>query len=364
MYQQIATPAVLLEMDIVERNIRRMVDTARRYGIAHRPHTKVHKSAELAKLQLRLGATGITCAKLGEAEVMADHGLDDILIAYPLIGSDKWERYGRLASRVGTLRTLVNSTTGAEGLSQTGCRLGRRLEVLIEIDGGTRRGGLLPGEPVLDFARSISHLPGIDIVGLLYYPGAIYAEHTEEGIIRGVQREHDDLVGTAELLRKNGFSMDILSGGNTVSSKRPQYLEGITEVRAGNYIFNDCAQLYYDQVTEEDCALRILATVVCRPDSHSAILDAGTKSLSSDFYPNTSFGYGRIAGRPEIKIWNLNEEHAFLRSQSPLDLEIGDKVLIIPNHACVVPNLFTDMYCVRNGTIERTIPVDARARSV
>lgn len=364
MYQEISTPAVILEMDTVERNIKNMVEGAAKYGITHRPHTKVHKSIYLSKLQLKLGAKGITCAKLGEAEVMADGGIDDIFIAYPLIGKDKWERYGKLAQRIKCLRTIINSVEGAKGLSEEGVKIGRKLEVLIEIDGGTNRGGLKPGEPALAFAKQVEHLEGIRVVGLMYYPGAIYSEHTDEGIERGARREQNDLTGTAQLLREHGFCMDILSGGNTVSSKVPHCLEGITEVRAGNYIFNDCAQLYYDRVTEDDCALRVLTTVVCRPDAYNAILDCGTKSLSSDCYPTTDFGFGRIVGHPEYNIFNLNEEHAFLRSKTPLDLKIGDKLLVIPNHACVVPNLFTSVYCMRNGQIEQILPVDARAQSV
>ena len=442
MYDNIDTPAVIIDMDAVEKNIRDMLRGAAAHGLAHRPHIKTHKCVKLAKMQLAAGASGITCAKLGEAEVMAEAGINNILVAYPLIGKAKAERYVKLhrmiAERMereaqnsdfaagkqngdgtagkqngdvvaerqnsdfkGGLLTIINSVEGAEGLAQAAAAAGDRLDVLIEVDGGTRRGGIAPGRAALEFADKLSGPGGpcagssaalsgsaastapaaersdaagasnpvavpsgpLHICGLMYYPGANYSEHTDAGIAQAVRRERDDILSTAELLRAHGYDMTVLSGGNTVSSKVPDLLEGLTEVRAGNYIFNDCQQLYFDRVAEEDCALRVLATVVCKTGPNDAILDAGTKSLSSDVFHGTDFGYGRIAGHPAIRITNLNEEHAFIHSDEPLPLNIGDRVQIIPNHACVVPNLVRELWCVRGGVVEGTTPVDARGIS-
>lgn len=361
MYDEFSTPAVVIELNTVERNIREMVQANAQYHIAHRPHIKPHKSIQLAKLQLELGAKGITCAKLGEAEVMAKAGIDDILLAFPVIGEDKLERYGKLMKYC-HIRTIVNSYEGAQGLSNLGTRIGERVEVLIDVDGGINRGGLKPFEPTLKFAQAIQGLKGIRIVGLMYYGGTIYSEKTDEGIARVSKMEHDALVGTKELLQKNGIPIDILSGGNSFSAKNPQYLEGITEVRAGNYIFNDGAQLYIHKVTPNECALRVVATVVSRPDSNTAIIDAGSKALTTDSctYGN---GFGYVIGHEDIVIYKLNEEHGFLKSENTIDLKIGEKIAIIPNHACVIPNLVDEMIGLRDGKFQCMIRVDARGQN-
>jgi len=360
-YNELPTPAVVVELGIAERNIRNMIANTAKYGIAHRPHIKVHKSVELARLQLSLGAKGITCAKLGEAEVMALGGIDDILIAFPIIG-DKLARYGELSGKC-TLRSIVNSIQGAGGLSGLGQSLGKKFEVLIELDGGVNRGGIPPFGPSLKFAKAIRDLQGIKIVGLLYYPGLIYNETTNEGVERLARKERDDLVGTKELLEKHGFKIDILSGGNTPSALVPQFLEGITEVRPGNYIFNDCQRLYPGLLKPEDCAMRVISTVVCRPDTHSAIIDAGSKTLTSDSFPNMPARFGYIPDHEDILLYKLNEEHGFLKSECPMPFEVGDKLAIIPNHACVVSNLCDEVYGFREGEFSRIIKIDARGKN-
>ena len=364
MYQNLPTPAVVVDLDIAQNNIKKMISGLSRHGVAHRPHIKTHRSVQLARLQLSLGARGITCAKLGEAEVMAQHGIDDILIAYPLVGADKWARYGELYERCESLRTLINTTQSAAGLSEEGVRRGRVYEVLIDLDGGIKRGGIEPFEPALAFAKSVSHLRGIRIAGLLYYPGMIYGETTQEGIERVARRERDDLTGTADLLRKHGFEMKILSGGNTVSSKVAHCMEGITESRAGNYIFNDCAQLYKGTVLPGECAMRVVVTVVCLTGENTAIIDAGTKTFSSDNLTpgNPQFGY--IIGHEHVKLHAMHEEHGFIRSEGRMPFSVGDKLTIIPNHACVIANLAGKMTGMRGSTFAGEIIVDAQSKSI
>lgn len=361
MSQEVSTPAVMIDLDIAYRNIRKMAEENDKYQIAHRPHIKAHKCPFLAQKQLELGAKGITCAKLSEAEVMADHGITDILIAFPLIGQDKWRRYASLSQRA-QLLTIVNSVHGSQGLSDAGQKMGKKLRVLIEMDGGIGRGGVQPGKPTLEFAQKIGSFPGIHICGLLYYGGGVYGESTREGIIRAAERERDELTKTAALLRQAGFDMSILSGGSSFSAKYPAHLAGITEVRAGNYIFNDCAQLPIKLVTEEDCALRVLATVVAKPDACHAIIDAGSKSLTTDTAVFRE-GYGWIVGHPEIFIWKLNEEHGFLKSDTPIHLDIGEKIQIIPNHACVITNINGLVYGTSGGKVERELEISARNKN-
>lgn len=360
MYDFIPTPSVVAELDQVTENLKKMDALSRTYNIRVRPHIKPHKSVYFALEQLACGACGITCAKLSEAETMADYGIDDIFIAYPLIGEDKMERLGRLMQRV-RIRTEVNSIYGAKQLSALGERIGKKVPVLIEIDGGLHRGGVPAYEGAVSFADAIGALPGIDICGLMYYGGLIYGEKTREGYEAQTRREHDELIGTAELLRAKGYRMDVLSGGNSYSARCCKYLDGITEVRCGNYIFNDVSTLATGFAAESECALRAVSTVVCKMDAHHAIIDAGSKTLTTDLCGHRP-GYGWIVGHPEIRITKLNEEHGFVESDEPLPFDIGDKIAIIPNHACVLPNLVDKIYGIRGGRVERLIPIEARGR--
>ncbi len=359
MYDFIPTPAVVVELDQVAANLRRMADETRRYGIAMRPHIKPHKSSYFAWQQIEAGAKGITCARLSEAEVMADYGIKDILIAFPLIGRDKMERLARLLQRAQVL-TIINSEYGARQLSEVGRSMDRPVQVLIEIDGGLHRGGVPPFEAALAFAEKVKGLSGIHICGLMYYNGLIYEENTMEGFRRYAGKEHDELTGTAGLLKEHGYCMDILSGGNSYSSRCCKEMEGITEVRCGNYIFNDRMTLVTGFATEEECALRAVATLVCKMDERHGIIDAGSKTLTTDGCGHGQTGYGYVVGRPDLKITKLNEEHGFLESDEGLKLEIGDKIAIIPNHACVLPNLTDRLYGIRDHRLERMIPVEAR----
>lgn len=236
MYEYLPTPAVAVELDTVEKNIKSMVEQNKSFGVAVRPHIKPHKSVYFAKLQLALGCKGITCAKLGEAEVMADAGIRDILIAFPLIGADKMDRLAALTDRA-EVTVIVNSMEGAEQLSCTAAAKNRRLRTLIEVDGGLRRGGKEPGAPTLEFARSIRDLPGLSIAGLMYYSGVIYGESTREGFERMARKERNDIVETASLLERDGFSMEVLSGGSSYSAKMPWLMEGLSEVRPGPFYF-------------------------------------------------------------------------------------------------------------------------------
>lgn len=356
------TPAVVIHMDIVEKNIFALLEGAEKAGLKHRPHVKTHRSGYLAGLQIQAGCCGITAAKLGEAEVMAEAGIQDIFMAYPLIGEEKLQRLLKLSEKV-KVSTIVNSEIGARRMSGFFEKAGRNMDVLIEIDGGLNRGGVKPGQDTLAFARSIRELAGIRIIGLMYYGGLVYNSHNVEEIREYGRQERDTLLQTAELLRKDGFHIEVLSAGSSFTGKVPEELKGITEIRSGHYIFNDCGQLDAGLAEPQDCALRVLASVVSKPDEHVVIADVGTKSLTSDACHYRT-GYGYIVGYPEIEIYALNEEHAFLKCEEENPLQIGDKIEIIPNHACVVTNLVDQAYGFRDGKLERMIEIDARGKSV
>ena len=361
MYDYLPTPAVVMELDIMEENVRDMYEHAKACNIAVRPHIKPHKSIEIAKMQIKNGASGITCAKIGEAEIMAQAGIKDILIAFPIIGEDKLKRLGELLKKTNVC-TIINSVEGAQGLSDLGEKIGKKIQVLIEVDGGIRRGGRKPGMDTVDFARDVKNMKGIEIKGILYYGGTIYEARDREGIIEKTRMEQKEMTETAAMLEKEGLCMEILSGGSSYSSKCPEYMNGITEVRPGHYIFNDCGQLAKGFSKEENCALRVVASVVCITDSNHAIIDAGSKALTTDGQVGC-MGYGHVIGRDDIVITKLNEEHGFLESKKGIDLKIGDKIAIIPNHACVVPNLVDQAYGIRNGVLDHMVTIDARGKN-
>jgi len=357
------TPSVRVDLDIAERNIRNALAALAPVNISHRPHIKAHKSLALARLQLKLGCRGVTCAKLGEAEVMADGGINDILLAYPLIGADKLERYRALLMREGMqIRTVINSIPGAQGLSDLGLSLNHRLPVLIELDGGIHRGGLPNGEALAAFAAVVKKMPGLQIDGVEYYGGGIYSCMSVEDVRLRARRERDEIVEAADTLRSLGMDCAILSGGSSFSIFFPEKIADLSEVRAGNYIFNDCARLGMGLIAVEDCALRIYSTVVARPDSETAIIDAGSKTLTSDTVRSRD-GYGYVVEAPNALIYKLNEEHGFVKQEGGLDWEIGQIVSVIPNHACTIPNLCDEIYAMRGAVYEGPIKIEARGKN-
>ncbi|MFD2332652.1 alanine racemase [Cohnella sp. GCM10020058] len=359
LYTELTTPAVIIDLDIAERNISAMAGRLRRSGVAHRPHMKSHKSAAIARRQLAAGAVGITVAKLSEAEAFADAGIKDILIAYSIIGEDKLRRLEALHRRASLIVT-ADSIAGAKGLSAVGMRTGKPVRVLIEIDGGLHRGGRQPGEDTLAFARALRELPRIEIAGLMGYYGKIYAQRDEEGFTAAIRAEAAEMAETAELLRGAGIPVGIVSTGSSPAAMYSHELPGVTEVRAGNYVFFDASGVGLGIAREEDCALRVVATVVSVPLPGRATIDAGTKTLTGDRAHGRE-GYGIVVGRPGISVTGLNEEHGFLAFDPASEqIQVGDRLELVPNHSCVLPNLCDRVAGVRGGQLDEWIRIDAR----
>jgi len=353
------TPYVVADLDIIENNIKTMVVSLEKYHIKHRPHIKAHKSIYFAKKQLELGATGITCAKVTEAEVFVKNGFKDILLAYPIIGDEKIKLLGELMHNT-NITTLVNDKKHLDALSGLSSSLGKRISVLIEIDGGINRGGLNPGKDTIDFYKIAKDTEGLDIVGFLYYGGAIYAEDTLEKIEEKAKEDSNILVNIKKELNEKNIT--ILSSGSSPSSRFPHQLKGITESRAGNYIFNDVQALGAGLCRVKDCALTIKTTVVSTPCLGSAIIDAGSKTLTSDL-SKFKKGYGYVVEFPEIEIYKLNEEHGFLRFNPNIRLEVGQILTIIPNHACVISNLCDEIQGINKKGEKIKIKIDARGKN-
>jgi D-serine deaminase-like pyridoxal phosphate-dependent protein len=360
--EELDTPVLVIDLDVLERNIEGMADAARRAGVALRPHTKTHKSPEIARMQLEAGASGITVAKLGEAEVMADAGFDDILVAYPIVGDDKLARLRALRERA-RVRVSLDSLEVAEGVGRIGRETGDPVELLVEVDTGQHRLGRPPGAPTVELVTEIAQLEGIEIVGLLSHGGHAYAATAEE-LPALAAREVADMADTAEACARAGIPIREISVGATPTALSQAHARGVTEIRPGTYVFNDVQQMRLDVATEADCAARVVATVVSRPWEQRFVIDAGSKSMSSDGGDGPPFpGRGVIAGRPDLRLDFLTEEHGVGHIEpGDGDLRVGDRLEVIPLHVCSCVNLFDVAAGVRGGTVEREFAIAGRGK--
>lgn len=357
----IETPAVLVDLDVLEKNLKHTADLAKQAGVRLRPHCKTHKSVWLAKKQLEYGACGITVAKLSEAEVMIDGGITDILVAYPIIGEAKLARLEKLLDRA-SLIVSADSVAGAKGLSDLGVKLNQKIRIYVDVNSGLQRCGMEPGEETAELVKSIIDFPGIEIVGLMTHGGFSYDYNDRESLLLAARREADALLVTQEMLRKDGIDIQEISVGSTPTSKFiGEMPEGITEIRPGAYVYGDDQQLSIGIITEEECAMHILTTVVSAPRIGSVIVDAGLKTLCSDGCPYRE-GYGMNRDDHSIYIAELCEEHGIVKMPPEKKLNVGDRIQILPNHCCATTNMHDELYGVRNGVVERMIKVDARGK--
>lgn len=346
----LSTPAVLIDLDRVEANLKRAQDYADAHGLPLRPHIKTHKLPRFAKRQIELGAAGIACQKLGEAEVMADAGLNDILIPYNILGEEKLGRMRALARRI-RLRVCADSLTTVDGYAGAMRGEPAPLGVLVECDTGMGRCGVQTPEEALALARVIDASPDLSFDGLMTYPAA-----GRIGEAAAWLREAVDLLSAA------GLPARIVSSGGTPDLWSAHKVTAATEHRPGTYIYLDRAQVKAGVGTVCDCALTVLATVVSRPTPTRAIIDAGSKTLTSDTFGLE--GFGLILEAPEARIVSLSEEHGtVLLPDGQADrLKVGDRVRIVPNHACPVSNLFDTVYLVSGTTVVAEEPVAARGK--
>jgi D-serine deaminase-like pyridoxal phosphate-dependent protein len=342
---ELETPAPVVDMDRMEANISRLQAYLDEHKIANRPHIKTHKIPAIAQLQMDAGAVGITCQKVSEAEVMADAGFDDIFIPYNIVGEKKLGRLMALAARK-TVSVTADSAVVIGGLSGAAQQAGLTLTVLIECDTGAGRCGVQSPSEAAELARLIASLPNLHFGGLMTYP-------TNEHL--------DDFVrSTRSLLKDDGLSIERVSGGGTPAMWQVHTHPELTEHRAGIYVYGDRLTLRSGAVSLENCALKIHTTVVSRPTTERGILDAGSKSLSSDLHGLE--GYGYICEYPDAKIYSLSEEHGHVDfSACGRKPEIGERLTIIPNHCCTVTSLFDEVIGARNYQVEVTWQVAARS---
>jgi D-serine deaminase-like pyridoxal phosphate-dependent protein len=362
-FAELDTPALVIDLPVMEQNVAEMARAADDAGVGLRPHTKTHKSPAIARIQVDAGASGITVAKLGEAEVMVDAGLDDVLIAYPIVGRRKLERLRALAARA-SVRVSLDSVEVATGIGRVGKDLGTAIPVLVEVDTGLHRMGRASGQASADLAVEIAAVPGVDVIGLLTHAGHAYqaADPHELGTV--AEREALDLLETAERCVQVGLDVREISVGSTPTARTVASVPGVTEIRPGTYIFNDVQQLRLGVATTESCAARVLTTVVARPTAERFLLDGGTKAFTSDGGDGPPFpGRGVIVGRPDLILDFMNEEHAVGHVVGDGSLSIGERLEVIPLHVCGCVNMFDIAHGVRDGNVEREIPIAARGRS-
>lgn len=345
---ELSTPLPLIDEDVLSANIARVQAYMDAHGLKFRPHIKTHKIPAIAKAQVEAGACGINCQKITEAEVFADAGFDDLLITFNILGLEKLERLKALNDRIGGLKVVADSRTTVDGLSQ-GFAAGRPLTVLVECDTGGGRCGVQDPDAAVDLAQAIVSAPGLTFGGLLTYPKPDSEAQVEAFFS-----------ATLSALEGRGIACPIVSNGGSPSLYSAHKVPSATEHRSGTYVYNDRSMVRAGHCGFEDCAMHILATVVSRPTEDRAILDAGSKALTSDLLGFADFGL--ILDYPEAVITGLSEEHGTvdLSKVTGRKPEIGEKVRIIPNHTCVVSNLFDSMTFHRDGLVTRVEDVKAR----
>ena len=357
---ELDTPALIVDLDIMEANLARVANYASQHGLKLRPHTKTHKSTMLAKRQIALGAVGLAVAKVTEAEVMLGAETSDLLIAYPVVGAEKLAKLANLAKRT-QITVALDSLEVALPISAVAVEHGVEIGILVEIDVGLGRVGVSP-EKGLALAQGIAALPNLRFRGITFYPGHI--KHPEEPAGAANLAALSETVGklVAEFSAA-GLKPEVVSGGSTPALFHSHEIAGITEIRPGTYIFNDLNTVSSGACALEECAASILVTVVSNVRSGHMIVDGGSKTFSSDRLTSGEVGHGRLMEAPGALFHKMNEEHGFVDlSKAGREFSVGEKVRIIPNHICVAVNLHENVYGVRNGTVEEVWKVEGRGK--
>jgi D-serine deaminase-like pyridoxal phosphate-dependent protein len=358
---EIETPAIVVDLDVLERNLDRVARYAAEHGLRLRPHTKTHKSSWLGALQLERGAVGLTAAKVGEAEVMLRAHPRDLLVAYPVLGETKLQRLMEVARQT-SLTVALDSAEVAEGLSAAAVRAGVDVGVLAEEDVGLGRVGIAGADRLVALAKHVAGLPGLRVKGFNFYPGHVKALD-EEGLAK-FRALNEVLAETIQIWKQAGLPLEIVSGGSTPTLFHSHELEGLNEIRPGTYVFNDRNTVECGAVGLEDCAAHIHVTVVSTNRAEGLIVDGGSKTFSSDrLVTGGEVTFGLVREAPEARFTKMNEEHGYIDLEAAHErFRVGDRLRILPNHICVAVNLHERVYGVRGEQVERVWEVEARGK--
>lgn len=364
-FMNLDTPALVVDLKVMQQNIREMQEKADKYGVNLRPHTKTHRTPAIAKMQVEAGARGITVAKVGEAEIMAEAGLDDIFIANEIYGQQKMERLREVARKT-RVSVGVDNREQVLALSEVFAGEENPIEVLIEVETGEERSGLLPGPELVELAKFIDKTPYVKLKGIFSHEGHTYGAATPEECIALALKSQQDTLYAAELIRKEGIELETISIGATPSLMYAEILPGITEIRPGTYVLMDAAQGHALNDYSK-CAVTVLATVVSKPTEERVVLDTGVKALTL-FTRGKGIchtpGFGLVKGFGDVRLNKLYDEHGLINNKEVnKKLNIGDKVEIIPNHVCPTCNLYDKIYLVEDGKVVDELPILCRGKS-
>ena len=353
MYTEIDTPSVLIDTKIAKGNIKKYQTYCTEQGLNLRPHIKTHKLSYFASLQIEAGAVGITCQKVSEAEAMLDgdlgHSIKNILLSYNILGRSKLERLKRISEQV-KLSVVADNMECIEGLSKAFSNLNNELPILIEVDTGALRCGVVTPQEACDLALRVSELPGVSFAGLMTYPPKSNSAMTMNNFFN--EAKH--------LIELSGLKIQTISIGGSPQMWKAHEVPLATEYRVGTYIYNDKSLIVSGACTIEDCALTILSTVISTPTPNRAVIDAGSKVLTSDLMGLK--GHGLIVGYPDLTISQLSEEHGCITSSTPTNLRVGQRIQVIPNHACVVSNMVDHVVFIKDDQVLTQQQVVARGK--
>lgn len=349
------TPCLVVDLDAMERNIRRMIEYCRSHGVAWRPHAKSYKSSALARKVVEAGAIGVTCAKLGEAEVMAEGGVSDLLIANPLVGPKKLARLVTLRRRADPI-AVADHPDQVRGLSNAAAAGNVSIRTIVEVDIGMNRCGVVPGAAAVQLARQIASSPGLQFVGIMGWEGHLVTVKDPNEKAQRITAAVGLLGETKRDLERAGLACPIVSAGGTGSFQITARLGIASEIQAGGGIFMDLLYRNVCQVAALEYALTILATVTSRPTATRAIIDAGRKTMNHELH------VPEVRGRADLKVQSLSAEHGVLEVRSGPGPAIGERIELIPGYGDFTTVLHDRMYALRGGRLEVIWPLDARGR--
>lgn len=358
---ELDTPALLIDLDIMERNLERAAQYARAHDLALRPHTKTHKIPELARRQLASGAAALTVAKVGEAEVMVEAEPPELLVAYPVIGRRKLERLMAVGRRT-RLLVALDHLLPARQLSDAAREARLSVGVLAEIDVGLGRVGVQPGPELAQLIEGLARLPRLTFEGIAFYPGHIRG--VDEPALKALDQVGERVREALAVLRRAGLQARIVSGGSTPTLFHSHRIRELTEIRPGTYIFNDRNTLATGACALGDCAASVLVTVVSTARPGQIIIDGGSKTFSSDRHvasPEATFGH--VVEAPGAVFTKMNEEHGYVDvRRAERAFPVGDRLRVIPNHICTAMNLHETVYGIRGEIVEQIWRVEARGK--
>jgi D-serine deaminase-like pyridoxal phosphate-dependent protein len=356
---ELDTPALIIDLDIMDRNLRRVADYAKVHGLRLRPHTKTHKVPAIGRRQLELGAVGLAIAKVGEAEVMLDANPPDLLLVYPVLGKSKLARLMEVAKKT-QLTVALDNLVSARQLSDAAREAKVEIGVLAEVDVGLNRVGVSAGPELMKLARGLRSLPNLRFEGIDFYPGHI--RDTSERGMEQIRKLRELVQRILDDFRLEGIEVRVVSGGSTPTLFQSHQINGLNEIRPGTYIYNDVNTVASGACTFDDCAVSIRVTVISTARPNQIIVDGGSKTFSSDTAAPPSV-HGRIVEAPACAFHKENEEHGFVDiTHAKRDFAVGDVLHIIPSHVCVAVNLHEYVYGIRREQVETVWKVEGRGK--